>query len=746
MNRIVLLILFTSILYSQYSFGYDYFSINKPNSTSWNVNGKGTIKNTQISVFPRGIYAEVSITFEVSAEGANGIQAGDTLEAVIDFSLPQKSLVIDSWLWIDDTTIVQAKHLDRWTATNIYENIVRRVRRDPSLLTKSYWGDNYNIKIYPLMYTTPRKAKITYLVPLENNGDYGFAPLPVNIVNLSKTIGNISLKLFENDSDYTNPVVDNGVGLSYTEGTENSLKFFATTLSGGATAFAATKIKYNSNYPNKISFSQYPLKDSENEGYYEVSFKINDFLKMPKTKRLCVVVDYDSIYSSLTATELKQSVTEYLKTYLDSTDYFNVVFGGKTIKKHSEDWVLAKKSNIETAFSTESNYKSDTTGQEKLLNTVVDFVNAKDSSARIMLITSNIKRYKADTALKISDRVVKRMNNKTAIDIFDHYVFYYLSSTGGNFVAYNPYTVINGNWYYGNELFYTDLCKKTGGNYYEIRNYSYYYYYSYYSIKSSFDYYLTQNSQYIDGTFSAFDFQVSSNEGFTYGRYMVKNVDLTKVSPSAEISMVGKYSGKLPLKVQVSGIHRGKTYARSYSFDATTANNEGSIVERHWWGQYILQNEISYQNQTISEVVDAAIKYRILCRQTAFLCLEPSLGGEVCKDCVDGVPLTQENQYPFTDGLASSTTEENVENVVKAYPNPATEKVTFEFSNTKNETVVIQIFSSTGQLIKTITVDPKDTKVEWLLTFENGERVPRGLYLAVITIGKKSQTLKIQVE
>lgn len=56
-------------------------------------------------------------------------------------------MIIDSWLWIGDE-ISKAMILDKWTASSIYENIVKR-RKDPSILTKM--SDlQYELRIFPM--------------------------------------------------------------------------------------------------------------------------------------------------------------------------------------------------------------------------------------------------------------------------------------------------------------------------------------------------------------------------------------------------------------------------------------------------------------------------------------------------------------------------------------------------------------------------------------------------------------------
>jgi len=106
----------------------NWLSVSDPrNSWEWSP---GWVESMTVTVHPKGIYSEVGLYLEFSA--GSMFEKSDTLEIVYKFTLPPNALVVDSWLWIEDS-IVQAEIRDRWTASAIYEGIVQR-RRDPSIL------------------------------------------------------------------------------------------------------------------------------------------------------------------------------------------------------------------------------------------------------------------------------------------------------------------------------------------------------------------------------------------------------------------------------------------------------------------------------------------------------------------------------------------------------------------------------------------------------------------------------------
>ena len=124
-----------------------------------------TVESALFTVEPKGGYTELGIYLEFSARSNEYLfRPWANLEVNYFFTLPEKALVTDSWLWVEED-IIRAQIMDRWTATTIYEGIVNR-RRDPSLLVKES-ATEYHLQIYPLPNGSSRKVKITLLVPNE---------------------------------------------------------------------------------------------------------------------------------------------------------------------------------------------------------------------------------------------------------------------------------------------------------------------------------------------------------------------------------------------------------------------------------------------------------------------------------------------------------------------------------------------------------------------------------------------------
>ena len=128
MKKLITLLL---LLQSSLAFCYNQLTVSDARN-SW-YSYMGTIEEATLSVSPKGLFMEYGLYLTFSARGTNFNQ-NDSVEVVLDFELPQNAIVTDSWLWIGED-ISKAIIMDRWSASSIYEDIVKR-RKDPSILTK----------------------------------------------------------------------------------------------------------------------------------------------------------------------------------------------------------------------------------------------------------------------------------------------------------------------------------------------------------------------------------------------------------------------------------------------------------------------------------------------------------------------------------------------------------------------------------------------------------------------------------
>lgn len=135
----------------------------------WNSNETGNIDSAFITITPKINYAQVDMVLVYSAKETYlaSLLSEIQLEVQTTFDIPENTIVIDSWLWIEEYISI-AHLIDLNTATNIYESYVERTQ-DPSLLRyNSYNANQIDLNIYPMPSASSRKVKLSFLVPIIN--------------------------------------------------------------------------------------------------------------------------------------------------------------------------------------------------------------------------------------------------------------------------------------------------------------------------------------------------------------------------------------------------------------------------------------------------------------------------------------------------------------------------------------------------------------------------------------------------
>ncbi len=277
-----------------YAQNYNYLSasISEPRVGKW---GQGRISKTEIEVTPKGLFAEISLilTCEPASNKNNYYKFldSDTVEFSLYFGLPKEATIIDSWLWIDDSYISQALHLERGVASQTYEGIVKR-RKDPSILYKNSNGD-YELRIYPMKYNSSRKVKISYLMPLKYNNNKLTFSLPSSFV----TENNNNYYYYSNQIDTLNP---KNITTKVISNTTNGLRYCVQSISGTTITNSEMRVvapneniiinrqkwgtnllfEFDSPFQNGVFYSQYQVG---NEVFYQFGLVPNLLADFPST-------------------------------------------------------------------------------------------------------------------------------------------------------------------------------------------------------------------------------------------------------------------------------------------------------------------------------------------------------------------------------------------------------------------------------------------------------------------------------
>ncbi|MEE9430077.1 MAG: T9SS type A sorting domain-containing protein, partial [Melioribacteraceae bacterium] len=163
-----------------------------------------------------------------------------------------------------------------------------------------------------------------------------------------------------------------------------------------------------------------------------------------------------------------------------------------------------------------------------------------------------------------------------------------------------------------------------------------------------------------------------------------------------------------------------------------------------WAGNFInnLENEnYNLTNEKINEIIDFSIDNRVLSRYTSFICLEPSLGGEIYYDAVDESDLIIR---------VEDAEETKTDSIFQAYPNPFNNQTTIQIRMSKEidlETSSFKIYNVLGKVVKTfepsINVNTKGLKFIWNGKNDNNSNVSSGHYFFVMNYSGKVKSLKL---
>ena len=679
------------------------FYITDPRN-SWNRNA-GNITSPEITITPRGAYAEVELTMTVAS--TTGYSPSDSLEAVLNFDLPAGSFIHNSFLWLTPSVVVQADIIDKGRAISIYEGIVKR-RRDPSLLVKT-GADSYQLNIFPLTSSFPRKVKIVYSVPFYWTNGRATVPLPMSLFKLSQTRPNI---LFSAATDAQFPSVTfaelgrSPIGIDTIRKTEYE-------------SLAQLSAIYTVNLSNGILMTAHST--GANAGVYQAIVDPSMVIAPATPRKMTLVLDHSNLNQSIyTLEQVRGLLKSVMLGYARPTDSFNLFYvHNNSVISAFPTWSVCNAANVLSALSgVPANLTNDAGKYEDLLKTALIHAGSQPGNGSQVLLFSNNRNYMqqslADTLYnRVKAAVGSPLPNK--IQVMNYSTYKYYTSSG----------MLN-----GSELLFSKLTLASGGTYYRSTTTTYGYVGGIYTSGYSFDIpeIFKEISLQLGTVSSAFSLNVPITGGFTYSKYALYNVQrLNMALPYVE---TGRYSG-LPTaggSVQLQVVGNGT--AASGSGTISNIYNSTSNAYKAWVYQYLLELERSNTSSAYSgEIVDSSIRNRVLSNYTAFLALETS-------DTV-GVSVTTNNGGgPYLEAVSGLDTKEEV----KAYPNPFVDVLTLDFTMAVN---TITIYDMSGRVVRRFTPEANMRKLKWDGTDGAGQMVAAGIYVIRVETASGSATLRV---
>ncbi|HPS13529.1 MAG TPA: VIT domain-containing protein, partial [Prolixibacteraceae bacterium] len=433
-------LLFLFLLISSYSFANNSLRIIDPQG-SWWYNYSPTIKNAELAVKPIGGFIENDLTLEIGLE-APFSQNDLKLEIILDFSLPENSMVTDSWLWINGVP-KQSEIMDRWTASNIYEEIVNR-RKDPSLLIKN--GDNqYTINVYPLNPNETRKFRITYLTPIEYAGNMIYCQYPSGILKTSTTsLSKLTILAIPADKFKTPSILYGSASFSSYNDSEYGNCYKAQIPNA---EFGKAQIAFTNTNTNPLKVYQY-----KEGGYYQLSFTPSEVFNIESSsEKICYLIDYDENYLVTSKNDLLSILKNNLTGNYTQKDSFNIIFSNLSLNPVFENWKPITAQNLNEAFNnpTLTNYSN----LVPLLAKGITYINNSGGKGKIVLLSNNAIFQGVDNSNNILKDINNLNTNNIPVDVINYMDNYY------------NYYWIGSTYYYGNSYLYTNIARTNSGQY-----------------------------------------------------------------------------------------------------------------------------------------------------------------------------------------------------------------------------------------------------------------------------------------
>ena len=177
-----------------------------------------------------------------------------------------------------------------------------------------------------------------------------------------------------------------------------------------------------------------------------------------------------------------------------------------------------------------------------------------------------------------------------------------------------------------------------------------------------------------------------------------------------------------------------------------TDDDPQKMVRRIWNGNYIrtLENGTK-SNEIIKDIINVSLNHRVLSLYTAFLALEPWRMPQYSYEYDQG-----EKKDNNPTGVGEETTISTDFAVLKAFPNPFSEKINIEVGSLLSGTVVqsVNIYDVLGNRVKTININStsSDLQLEWLGDDDLGNKLNDGLYIIVINTTSGAIKLKVVIQ
>ena len=728
-----LLFIVTSVLYSHQNY-YASLIVQHPQKfTSYT----GTIEEAMVVITPHRSYCINDLFLTFSARGGSFLP-DDSIEVQLIFDLLENSFINDLWLWFGTDTL-HALLADKSVARATYENIVKRLRRDPALLIRDY-NDRYQLNIYPMRGDSTRKVKIRYISPYPEPNN-PVIQLPLWIFRSSANLIDRVPIIVKKDSIWTNPVIMENIGNGFSEiidpvyGDIYKQELTRTDISNAT----SLTLQFGVTISTSDIFVERYVK-TPTSGVVNISMNPGTLLQIPFQQKLVFLIDLDSLKVRTVNNSKLFRINELcqaLRACKVESDSFTVIFSAKGKPfRISNSWLPLDSMTIANHLGQTLNLNTilDTIDIAGLIFDGVKFLKENGDDGDIIIFASSTNLSDIRQANQVLDSLKKIMNTTTSVHILDDSYYY-------------DYYSIGGTYYYGNGYFYSNLARQAKGSF--TKN-------PYHDIPNI----LSPIVLKARGSIEFFDFTTSLSSGYLYAK-INSGFETGNLPILNTITSTAFYEGNFPLNIDYGGKFREKFYYNRETIQETSIHNSDSTLETLWANKLILTFPSyyyyryyyyydDYDENIFRQFIDLSMRYRILTYYTAFIALEP--GQNLCDTCVDGSSNRDVIAFGGVIGVEETKQKPVSYQILQAFPNPFNPSTTLRIrlpQGTTLESSTLIIYNVLGQIVKRFDTSKlsQNSLVDllWDGKSEKGELVASGVYFLILTTSKSQHSLKLMM-
>ncbi len=671
-----------------------------------NRHSRMNIDSANIVVKPHGIYAE--ITTEFWYRSLDLVSNLDTLELYAFFNLPSTDFVNDSWLWVDDT-LSHAMILDINSASLIYENIVHRLHRDPSIFYRRSTSGYYEYRIFPNVGDKNRHAKISYFTKMNfTNGlaQFNFSPTILNISTNKAIPRNFKIYLNKNFTD----VNFGNIPPKYSKSSDINGNFIELN-TNSTTLYQTFSYQYDFTIPY---FSK--SKRIDDQEYYFTLFDSKLITSNYINQKINFLIDYDPNRTSVVAKDMINQLKKVILANLSEKDSINIMLGNKSTINLFNRWVPCNKDTINALLDSTVYKKVGLySNLSELLIDGIGFNKKFNAVSTIILLTSSEYAPTPTSANPIIEDCLSAMSPNT----------YKITTIDFSDVHYSTYN-FNSRNYNGDQYINEKLAEMTRSDSYTTK-----------SQNSTIEAMINSSFSNLKGTISEIGLYIDPKDGVSISKTTENIIDIN--SNKKLIYEFGKLEGSYPIEAKFSALLDGKPVIKRFTLDSTNIIISSESAKMWNW-KYL--RTLEDKNRTIKESIDLtrrSITNRILTTQTAFLCLEPWM---MAKDTT----LDEEGNNTVSS-VQEDMSEIGIE--ITYGPNPIVNIASIKFNLTNTETKILNIgiYNIMGSAVREFNIDSNATSfnLEWDIINESNGKISSGIYYLIIKTNFGNKVLKLVV-